>query len=222
MRQIHQVLTPAGLSPKNSMQWIYDTVLISPTFIKNIGKKLKQIQARNLRISIQKCSFIDNKATFCGRVLNVKGYNYDITYATKLLERVKPQYIYELAQFVYTVNFLCGIIPEFSRIRKLVLGDFKLVGKLKNLERKRLLIEWTSEMEVDFIELKEALKKALVSSLCYYNQNENIYIFADASDKYWSLYLCQTPDDVEIEIPLKARYRVIALYSGSFGGSHLN
>eukprot|EP00924_Labyrinthula_sp_SR-Ha-C_P014498 snap_masked-scaffold_94-processed-gene-0.6-mRNA-1 protein AED:1.00 eAED:1.00 QI:0/-1/0/0/-1/1/1/0/95 len=32
MRQIHQVLTPAGLWPKNSMQWIDDTVLMSPTF----------------------------------------------------------------------------------------------------------------------------------------------------------------------------------------------
>eukprot|EP00924_Labyrinthula_sp_SR-Ha-C_P006031 snap_masked-scaffold_143-processed-gene-0.0-mRNA-1 protein AED:0.48 eAED:0.48 QI:0/0/0/0.33/1/1/3/0/307 len=130
--------------------------------------------------------------------------------------------MHELAQFVYRDNFLCGIIPEFSRIRKLVLGDFKLVGKLKNLERKFLLIEWTSEMEVAFIELKEALKKTLVSSLGYYKQNENIYIFADASDKYWSLYLCQTPDDVEIENPLKARYSVIALNNGSFGGSQLN
>eukprot|EP00924_Labyrinthula_sp_SR-Ha-C_P012098 snap_masked-scaffold_26-processed-gene-3.62-mRNA-1 protein AED:1.00 eAED:1.00 QI:0/-1/0/0/-1/1/1/0/106 len=32
MRQIHQALTPTGLRPKNSMQWIDDTVLMSPTF----------------------------------------------------------------------------------------------------------------------------------------------------------------------------------------------
>eukprot|EP00924_Labyrinthula_sp_SR-Ha-C_P006035 snap_masked-scaffold_143-processed-gene-0.1-mRNA-1 protein AED:1.00 eAED:1.00 QI:0/0/0/0/1/1/2/0/155 len=75
MRQIHQVLTPVGLWPKNSIQWIGDTVLMSPTFeglLKILEKYLKQIQARNLRINIQKCSFIDNKATFCERVLNGK------------------------------------------------------------------------------------------------------------------------------------------------------
>eukprot|EP00924_Labyrinthula_sp_SR-Ha-C_P001944 snap_masked-scaffold_30-processed-gene-2.41-mRNA-1 protein AED:1.00 eAED:1.00 QI:0/-1/0/0/-1/1/1/0/75 len=75
------------------MYWIDDIVLMIPMFkrlLETLEKYLKQIQARNLRIDIQKCSFISDKATFCGRVLDGKCYSYDNSYATRLLGRVKP------------------------------------------------------------------------------------------------------------------------------------
>eukprot|EP00924_Labyrinthula_sp_SR-Ha-C_P001949 snap_masked-scaffold_30-processed-gene-2.9-mRNA-1 protein AED:1.00 eAED:1.00 QI:0/0/0/0/1/1/2/0/69 len=68
--------------------------------------------------------------------------------------------MHELTQFVYAANFLCSIILEFSRIRKLV-----LVGKIKYLERMRLVIDWTTEKKRAFDELKEFLERNLVNYL---------------------------------------------------------
>eukprot|EP00924_Labyrinthula_sp_SR-Ha-C_P001804 maker-scaffold_128-snap-gene-0.10-mRNA-1 protein AED:0.20 eAED:0.27 QI:0/0/0/1/0/0/3/0/372 len=185
MRHIEEVLLPVELWPDHAMQWIDDTTIMAETIdelLEYVDRYLTQISKKNLRINIEKCNFIGGEVIFCGRKLSKEGYKFDSTYATRLLERQKPKYLYELAQFVYTANFLCSIIPQFSRIRKAVIGKFKITGRLKNLERKKILLDWSPELTSAFEELIKVLKQSLKNTLGYYNFKEDLYIFADASD----------------------------------------
>eukprot|EP00924_Labyrinthula_sp_SR-Ha-C_P005510 augustus_masked-scaffold_62-processed-gene-0.16-mRNA-1 protein AED:1.00 eAED:1.00 QI:0/-1/0/0/-1/1/1/0/2107 len=224
MRQISEVLQPAGLWPKYSLQWIDDSIIMGGSLsdlYDNTEKFMKQIRRKQLRLNIDKCDLVNRELVFCGRKFNAKGWTYDGIYAEKLLSRVKPVYLHELAQLVYTANFISSVIPGFSRIRKLLLGSNKISGKLKNLERKRIMINWDVEMNLAYDEMISAIENSMHHSLGYYNPKENIYLFTDASDRFYSLYITQTKEEVDLVSPFKSNYRVIALSSGSFTGSSL-
>eukprot|EP00924_Labyrinthula_sp_SR-Ha-C_P004884 snap_masked-scaffold_1-processed-gene-15.23-mRNA-1 protein AED:0.47 eAED:0.47 QI:0/-1/0/1/-1/1/1/0/1610 len=225
MRQIEEVLIPSKLWPHHSMQWIDDTTIMAEDvdeLQQYVDQYLTQISKKNLRINIDKCHLIAEEVVFCGRKLNKNGFKFDSTYATGLLERKKPKYLHELAQFIYTANFLCSIIPQFSRIRKAVIGKFKITGRLKNLERKKILLDWSPELTTAFDELIKVLKRSLQSTLGYYNYKEDLYIFSDASDCHWGLYITQISEKVDFEEPLATKFRIIAMSSGSFVGSQIN
>eukprot|EP00924_Labyrinthula_sp_SR-Ha-C_P016187 snap_masked-scaffold_4-processed-gene-21.51-mRNA-1 protein AED:1.00 eAED:1.00 QI:0/-1/0/0/-1/1/1/0/2106 len=225
MRQIDQVLNKCGLWPQSSMQWIDDTVLFANSHEEMyviLKKYLRRIEEMNLRINIDKCVLLNTEAEFCGRKVNSYGYSFSSTYAEELLNRAKPKFLHELAQFIYTANFLCSVIPGFAKIRKLVTGNYNITGKLKVLERKRIPLIWNDELESSFSLLKDALKKSLQTTLAHYDHNKNIFIFCDASEEFWSLFLAQTDDKVDYEDPLKSKYKIVALTSGVFRNSSFN
>eukprot|EP00924_Labyrinthula_sp_SR-Ha-C_P016795 snap_masked-scaffold_6-processed-gene-14.43-mRNA-1 protein AED:1.00 eAED:1.00 QI:0/0/0/0/1/1/2/0/102 len=99
-------------------------------------------------------------------------------------------------------------------IRKAVIGKFEITGRLKNLEKKRILLDWSPELTSDFEELIKVLKQSLKTKLGYYNFKEGLYIFADASDLHWGLYIAQTSEAVDMKEPLASGFRVITMSSG--------
>eukprot|EP00924_Labyrinthula_sp_SR-Ha-C_P003155 augustus_masked-scaffold_15-processed-gene-0.43-mRNA-1 protein AED:1.00 eAED:1.00 QI:0/0/0/0/1/1/2/0/2053 len=225
MRQIEEVLMPSGLWPRKAMQWIDDSIIMGGTMQElydNTSKFLVQIQRKELRLNVEKCELVADKLTFCGREVNKDDWSFDNSYAKGLLERVKPTYLYELAQLIYTANFISATIPGFSKIRKLLLGSHKITGKVKNLERKRIPIEWSEEMEKTYEEMMQALKDSMSYSLGFYDPKEDVYLFTDASERFYSLYISQTSEKVDRLNPFLSNFRVIAMSSGSFVGSALN
>eukprot|EP00924_Labyrinthula_sp_SR-Ha-C_P002314 maker-scaffold_16-snap-gene-0.37-mRNA-1 protein AED:0.19 eAED:0.29 QI:0/0/0/1/0/0/2/0/585 len=225
MRQITDVLEPCGFLPDKAMQWIDDTVLLADDLDEMYSMLecyLKRIQKMKLRLSIEKCELLATNAEFCGRRINSYGHGFCKKYAERLLNKAGPAYVHELAQFIYTANFLCSVIPGFAKIRKLVTGNYNLSGKLKNLERKKLKLSWSDELKISFSMLIEALKKALQTTLGHYHHKEGVYIFSDASDLYWSLYITQCAAPVNYLHPFQNQFRVIALKSGVFKGSSLD
>eukprot|EP00924_Labyrinthula_sp_SR-Ha-C_P007313 augustus_masked-scaffold_8-processed-gene-14.99-mRNA-1 protein AED:1.00 eAED:1.00 QI:0/0/0/0/1/1/5/0/886 len=224
MRQIHEVLQSVGSWPDYSMQWIDDTVLMTSSLKELydiLERYLKRIRQLNLRLNVDKCKLLGLSADFCGRTLDGEGYRYDDSYAEELLSRADPQYAHELAQFIYTANFLCSILPGFSRLRHIITKKCNIAGKIKTLERKMIKITWSSEMRNAFEELKEELKKSLKRTLGYYNHLIPTYIFCDASDLYWSHIIAQTEEEVNTADPYSSQYKVIAMKSGTFKGSSL-
>eukprot|EP00924_Labyrinthula_sp_SR-Ha-C_P000042 augustus_masked-scaffold_60-processed-gene-0.71-mRNA-1 protein AED:0.69 eAED:0.69 QI:0/-1/0/1/-1/1/1/0/2071 len=225
MRQIEEVLMPSGLWPRKAMQWIDDSIIMGGTMEElydNTSRFLTQIQKKELRLNVEKCELVADKLTFCGREVNKDGWSFDNSYAKGLLERVKPIYLHELAQLIYTANFISATIPGFSKIRKLLLGSHKITGKMKNLERRRVPIEWTEEMERTYEEMMQALKDSMSYSLGFYDPKEDVYLFTDASERFYSLYISQTSEKVDRLNPFLSNFRVIAMSSGSFVGSALN
>eukprot|EP00924_Labyrinthula_sp_SR-Ha-C_P016106 augustus_masked-scaffold_4-processed-gene-19.9-mRNA-1 protein AED:1.00 eAED:1.00 QI:0/0/0/0/1/1/4/0/788 len=107
-------------------------------------------------------------------------------------------------------------------IRKLVTGEYNISGKLKNLERKRLKLVWTDELTMTFSMLIEALEKSLKNTLGHYRHNEGVYIFSDASDSFWSLYITQCTPPVNYANSFRNQFQVIALKSGVFKNSSLD
>eukprot|EP00924_Labyrinthula_sp_SR-Ha-C_P010254 snap_masked-scaffold_23-processed-gene-1.9-mRNA-1 protein AED:1.00 eAED:1.00 QI:0/0/0/0/1/1/2/0/178 len=121
MRQIGEVLTPIGLWPHKALQWIDDSIIMGQSInelYSNVERFLRQLQSKNLRLKIEKCKPVANSLVFCGRSFDKDGWKYDIQYAPGLLNRVKPVYLHELTQLVYTANFISPTISEFIRMRK--------------------------------------------------------------------------------------------------------
>eukprot|EP00924_Labyrinthula_sp_SR-Ha-C_P007362 maker-scaffold_24-snap-gene-0.13-mRNA-1 protein AED:0.39 eAED:0.40 QI:0/0/0/0.5/1/1/2/0/835 len=221
MRQIYDVLVKAGIWPRNCMQWIDDTVIMAGSLeelFKILERYLKRIEELNLRLNVDKCHLVGLFATFCGRKVDGSGYQYDRSYVDELLSRANPRYVHELAQFIYTANFLCSILPGFSKLRHRITKNCSIAEKIKTLERKKLLIKWTDEMREAFEQLKEVLRKSLHRTLGHYNHLEPTYIFCDASDFYWSLILAQTKEEVNTENPYASNFRIISMTSGTFKG----
>eukprot|EP00924_Labyrinthula_sp_SR-Ha-C_P004920 snap_masked-scaffold_1-processed-gene-16.62-mRNA-1 protein AED:0.44 eAED:0.46 QI:0/-1/0/1/-1/1/1/0/161 len=161
MRQVSQVSNPCGLWPQSAMQWIDDTILMGDSLkqmYEITDKYLNRIMKMKLRLSIDKCPFLSKDVEFCGRMVNVTEYGFCENYAKCLLERARLVYVHELGQFIYTANFLCSVIPGFERIRNLVTANYNISGKLKNLERKKIKLNWTDDLKIAFSLLVEALK----------------------------------------------------------------
>eukprot|EP00924_Labyrinthula_sp_SR-Ha-C_P002665 snap_masked-scaffold_13-processed-gene-3.32-mRNA-1 protein AED:1.00 eAED:1.00 QI:0/0/0/0/1/1/2/0/1264 len=207
------------------MQWIDDTILMGNSLdemYKITERYLARIEKMKLRLSIDKCTLLAKDAEFCGRMVRKEGYGFCEKYARGLLDRAKPEYVHELAQFIYTANFLCSVIPGFAKIRKLVTGKYNISGKLKNLERKKIKLNWTDDLRIAFSLLVEALKRSLKTTLGHYSHQEGMYIFTDASDLYWSLYITQAKGPINYLEPFTNEFRVIAMKSGVFKNSSLD
>eukprot|EP00924_Labyrinthula_sp_SR-Ha-C_P008557 augustus_masked-scaffold_32-processed-gene-3.36-mRNA-1 protein AED:1.00 eAED:1.00 QI:0/-1/0/0/-1/1/1/0/1737 len=224
MRQIGEVLTPIGLWPHKALQWIDDSIIMGESInelYSNVESFLRQIQSKKLRLNIDKCELVANNLVFCGRSFDKDGWKYDIHYAKGLLNRVKPVYLHELAQLIYTAKFISPTIPGFSRMRKIVLGSHKIGGKMRNLEKKKLKIIWDEEMEMAYTEMIEAIKRSMECSIGYYDPEQNIYLFTDASEFFYSLFITQSAEAVDVYDPFKSNFRVIAINSGGFTGSQI-
>eukprot|EP00924_Labyrinthula_sp_SR-Ha-C_P010532 snap_masked-scaffold_70-processed-gene-0.73-mRNA-1 protein AED:1.00 eAED:1.00 QI:0/-1/0/0/-1/1/1/0/219 len=196
----------------NTLQELYD----------NTSRFLQQIKRKNLKLNLEKCELMSNRLKFYGREVDKDGWKFYSCYAKGLLDRVKPVYLHEFAQLFYTASFISASMPGFSRIRKLLLGSNKVTGKLKNLERMKLVVDWTEEMNKSYDHMIEAIKESMTHSLGYCEPEEDVYLFTDACDKFYSLFITQTAEKVDRINPSLSNFRVIAMGSGSLGGSSLN
>eukprot|EP00924_Labyrinthula_sp_SR-Ha-C_P002457 maker-scaffold_16-augustus-gene-5.18-mRNA-1 protein AED:0.67 eAED:0.67 QI:0/0/0/1/0.5/0.33/3/0/2013 len=224
-RVITHVLTPASLWPNHALQWIDDTVLFAldvRAYMTLLRSFLKAIIDKRLRLNIGKCDLIAQSAVFCGHKLTKDGYRLDDTYLKKLMERPKPTYVHELAQLIYLGNWVSKMLPGFSELRKRMTGEFNIYGRLKKLERTKVLLEWSEEMNHAYEKLTKEVKLAFSNTLGYYDQKLDLVLFVDASEFYWSYFICQTSDAIKLEFPMDANYDVIAMASGTFRDSSLN
>eukprot|EP00924_Labyrinthula_sp_SR-Ha-C_P012249 snap_masked-scaffold_10-processed-gene-1.19-mRNA-1 protein AED:0.52 eAED:0.52 QI:0/-1/0/1/-1/1/1/0/263 len=101
-------------------------------------------------------------------------------------------------------------------------GEFNVYGRLKKLERTKVLLEWSEEMNHAYEKLMKEVKLAFSNTLGYYDQKLDLVLFVDASEFYWSYFICQTSDAVKLEFPMDASYDVISMASGTFIDSSLN
>eukprot|EP00924_Labyrinthula_sp_SR-Ha-C_P002389 snap_masked-scaffold_16-processed-gene-2.6-mRNA-1 protein AED:1.00 eAED:1.00 QI:0/-1/0/0/-1/1/1/0/2052 len=224
MRQIEEVLMQIDLWPDKALQWIDDTIIMGQNMSElysNMEKFLKQIKKKNLRLNLDMCELVSHTLTFCGREFTKEGWKFNDEYAAGLLKRVKPIYLHELAQMIYTANYISPTIPGFSRIKNIILGSHKISGKLKNLERKKILIEWSPEMEAAYDEMIAAIEASMKCTIGFYNPEEDVYIFCDACDRFYSLFISQSSEVVDVSNPFASNFRVIAMNSGAFTGSSL-
>eukprot|EP00924_Labyrinthula_sp_SR-Ha-C_P004276 snap_masked-scaffold_3-processed-gene-19.39-mRNA-1 protein AED:0.47 eAED:0.49 QI:0/0/0/0.25/1/1/4/0/1284 len=224
MRQIEEVLMQVNLWSDKALQWIDDTIIMGQNVSElytNVEKFLKQIKKKNLRLNLDKCELVNHTLTFCGREFTKEGWKFNNEYAAGLLKRVKPIYLHELAQMIYTANYISPTIPGFSRIGKIILGSHKISGKLKNLERKKILIEWSPEIEVAYDEMMAAIEASMKCAIGFYNPEKDVYIFCDACDRFYSLFISQSSETVDASNPFTSNFRVITMNSGAFTGSSL-
>ena len=123
-RIVQEVLLPCDLFNTNGTgvcQWVDDSLLYSDNFedaLRALDKLLKRLIEKNLHINILKCELFRSTLTFCGRDISATGW----TFQKKFWERVdirRPEKRTDLAQLVYTCQWLSLAIPEFAAYRKI-------------------------------------------------------------------------------------------------------
>eukprot|EP00924_Labyrinthula_sp_SR-Ha-C_P005595 snap_masked-scaffold_92-processed-gene-0.13-mRNA-1 protein AED:0.65 eAED:0.65 QI:0/0/0/0.5/1/1/2/0/276 len=92
-------------------------------------------------------------------------------------------------------------------------GEFNIYGRLKKLERTKVLLEWSEEINHACEKLMKEVKLAFSNTLGYYDQKLDLVLFVDASEFYWSYFICQTSDAIKLEFPMDANYDVVAMAS---------
>eukprot|EP00924_Labyrinthula_sp_SR-Ha-C_P002027 snap_masked-scaffold_90-processed-gene-0.14-mRNA-1 protein AED:1.00 eAED:1.00 QI:0/-1/0/0/-1/1/1/0/181 len=181
------------------MDWRYSFISVGCKSIHDFIKKfLKAIINKGLRLNIGKCDLIAQSAVFSGYKLTKDGYHLDDTYLEKLMERPKPTYVYELAQLIYLGNWVSKMLPGFSKLRKRMTEEFNIYGRLKKLERTKLLLEWSEETNHTYEKLMKEVKLTISNTLGYYDQKLYLVLFVDASEFYWSYFICQTHDEIKL------------------------
>ena len=134
----------------------------------------------------------------------------------------------ELQQFVFVVNWMRCVIPEFNAniapLSELLEAIYKECGKRtkKAVEKVNLdELNWTKEHEQCFKSMKNELH--LSATLAHIDPQKHRCLFTDASEKHWACVLTQIPQEEEDKnLPFhQQRHEPLSFISGNFKNSAL-
>ena len=194
-RMVRNILKPIGIygiATNGAIQWLDDTCLYADSFdryAKLLDKFLAQMIKRAVRLSIDKCHLYGEEVEWCGRRINAKGWNFQSKFYDKILTVQKPQRVWEMAQVIYLCNWLSPAIPKLSQLRD-TFNQFT-GGKMKKAKKENKLLEWTPELNEAWEVLLDAVRDSSEKNLKRYDPDDELLLFTDASDSYWSLVVMQ-------------------------------
>ena len=232
-RMLSEILQPAELfavSDGGILQWIDDSLLYASSFSKycqTLDKFLKQLIKKNLRLNVNKCTFISQEGEWCGRRLERNHWSFSKRYFDKILLTPKPTFTHELAKALYLINWLSPTIPKLAELRDIFSPLIEPGITSKELKKRNEVVPWEETLDTAWIKLLEALNAAANNKLRAYDPNKPLCLFTDASNLYWGLMLTLClegdPANTEDKTPVAEQQHVpIFFLSGKFTASQVN
>ena len=164
---------------KNIIVYIDDILIMTATFeehLELVEKVLNTLGNNGIKINIKKCEFFQSEVSFLGHIISNKGIMKSPQYIDKISQYPKPKTITELRQFLGLVNFQRKFIDQCS-VKAKPLSE--ITGGPK-----KMVIEWTDEMNEAYEELKARLVDEVVLAFPNYNEEASkLELFVDASGK---------------------------------------
>ena len=154
-RSMNQILFP--LIGKCVYVFLDDILIFSKTkkeHIRHIGQVLSIFQEYNLKLNLEKCSFMKSEVLVLGHLLTSKGLKPQQNKVEAIKNWESPKNISELRSFLGAVGYYRQFIPNFA----------SLASPLVQLLKKNVHYLWSSEQEHSFLELKRKLTEAPVLS----------------------------------------------------------
>eukprot|EP00924_Labyrinthula_sp_SR-Ha-C_P001902 augustus_masked-scaffold_30-processed-gene-2.69-mRNA-1 protein AED:0.48 eAED:0.48 QI:0/-1/0/1/-1/1/1/0/1817 len=203
-----------------ALAWLDDLLLYSDTFegLMNVLKEmLERAARRNIRFNLRKCEFLEKPIVWCGREIRSGSWNFAEKYYETIMKMPKPEFKHQAAQLIYLLNWLSPNIPKFADLRLPFSDQANLQGKtLKQVEKERIRIDWTDEMEAAYAEIKIVLTQSSKRFLANYDEKAPILLFTDASKYVWSLSVFQDdPDNITNNVQ-ELKPRPLLFLSGKF------
>ena len=226
-RIMQEILEPAGLLQEGAIQWLDDTLIYDSDFrgyLAKLDKFLTAVEAKKVRLNIRKCDLLSQRIEYCGRVIGPNRWNYLPKFYEKVLELNPPTYVHELAKALYTMNWLSPAIPGLAELRE-TFADLVALrgGTLKKLEKEARVITWSPALRDAWARLLLLLHKSAKADLTNYSADNELCLFADASEKFWSLVVARTDvTDIEERAVEELCCRPIMYFSGKFQNSSAN
>ena len=175
------------------------------------------------RIHADKTHIFLKTATFCGRIINPDGIQYDPRNLAAIKNMPKPQVGGQLQQLLCATNGMRNSIPRYSELVSPLQQLMEKVYTLKGSRKKRSIANhsltqlWGPDHSAAYTALKKQI--ALSTRLAYSKSDCTLCLFTDASERHWASILTQFPTN-QLRLPIEDQaHEPLAFLSGSFNGS---
>lgn len=182
----------SGLDPAIAFIYLDDVIVIGTSpehHMKNLEKVFKVCRDKNLKLNPEKCQFMKTEVTFLGHKCTDKGILPDNSKFDTISEYPVPHDKDSAKRFVLFCNYYRQFIENFSTI----------AAPINNLDKKKVIFNWSPECQSAFETLKTKLKSPPI--LQYPDFSKPFIITVDASKSGVGAVLSQQSTD-GIDLPV--------------------
>ena len=151
-------LTLAPLLRKCVIVFFDDILVFSPTYeqhLIDLRKVFELLQSEHWHIKLSKCRFAQQKLSYLGHIISSEGIATDPAKVEAIVTWPTPSNVSELRSFLDLAGFYRKFIRHFAVIAK----------PLTNLLKKGTYFVWTSDHQLAFNTLKQAMSSAPVLAI---------------------------------------------------------
>jgi hypothetical protein len=193
-----------------------------------LEKVLLRLKEHNVRLNLNKCTFMAKCVRFCGKEYSQEGICYDHERVKTLLATPVPIKAVDLGTFLNSLNWNRDAIPRFAEVSSSLYELMEMVYAAagartkESIRRVTLTSRWTQQHSISFHMLKQLLATEVQRD--YPRDGWSLFLFCDASDLFWAGCLMQAPpvkegeDEDKMELETRS-FRVLSFTSGKFKGA---
>ena len=152
---------------------LVDDILVSgqddASHLAHLNEVLSRLRAANLRLRLDKCTFLQPSAEYLGYLINAQGLYTTDKKVAAIAAAPTPQNVQELRSFLGMLNYYSKFVKNYSMIAQ----------PLTQLLQKGVDWKWTSKQTDAFKQLKQLIVSAPV--LTHYDPKLPVVLDADAS-----------------------------------------
>lgn len=173
--------------------YIDDTIIYgddADSFLLHLDRVLSRMVQYNVRLKAKKCSFGYPEVAFLGHLFNALGYRLTDDRKQGIVDLSPPSTLKQLRSFLGMVNYFRDFIPHLS----------DLLSPLTELTKtsKYPSFQWSSAAQSAFESVKAAVLQS--QSLCHFSDDDDTFIFCDASTIGIGATLMQRQNGVMVPI----------------------
>ena len=101
------------------VQWLDDSLVYArtfPEFLEVLSEFLTNMQARNVRLNVKKCTFGGRSAVWCGCHIEDGSWKFEERFYETILQMAPPQTASDLHQAVHLASWLLPTVPRAAEI----------------------------------------------------------------------------------------------------------
>ena len=162
----------SGLPPDRVLAYLDDIIIYSKNFEdhkRDVDSVLSKLEAADISLRPEKCTFGSNKVNFLGYFMNEEGIRPQKSLVDAIQDFTRPRTKKEVRRFLGTVGFYRDFIKNFAEIST----------PLRNLTKDTAKFEWTDGCQKTFEYLKHRLTEYPV--LAFPITNKPFIVEVDAS-----------------------------------------
>ena len=194
------------LNMKICVIYLDDLIIFSDSFEQHLERLdivLTRLQQCNLKLSPDKCFFLQERVKFLGHVVSAEGIETDPDKIERIKNWPTPSNSDELRSFIAFAGYYRSFVKDFSKITKPLTDLLPPTTTKKNAKIKSKDWKWEEAQEETFNKLKEILSSPPVLSYPDFQKPFELHI--DASGKGLGAILYQNQDDKKKVIAYASR-----------------
>ena len=196
-----------SLNMKICVIYLDDLIIFSDTFEQHLERLdivLTRLQQCNLKLSPDKCYFLQERVKFLGHVVSHEGIETDPDKIEKIRNWPRPSNPDELRSFVAFAGYYRRFVKDFSKVTKPLTDLLPPTSTRKNAKPKKTKDwKWEEEHEVTINKLKDILTSPPI--LAYPEFQQPFELHTDASGKGLGAILYQMQDNQKKVIAYASR-----------------